>query len=182
MEESREKILTAFGKRLMLAIKTKGYTQKKFAKLMGVSENSIINYCKGRRAPRVPFLDKAGIALEVPLDWLVLGQTTHSQQLTANNQRRAIMQTFLDHVKDDIDFKHWQIQVEIAKLHIAHYLAKELGAHEYDAWKDADFLELKSAREDMIRQLKAEGLTKQEENGLLERIINLEAIIAQRPV
>lgn len=49
-----------------------GYTQEEVAKKMGVSKQTIINWEKGRIAPRIPQIDMLSRIYNMPQDYIFL--------------------------------------------------------------------------------------------------------------
>lgn len=65
--------LGGFPERLKEAIKNSPSTQKRIAKLSGISENTLVNYVQGRRVPDIEVASRLCYSLKISLHWLVFG-------------------------------------------------------------------------------------------------------------
>ena len=66
--------MPSLGERIRHAIKESGRTQKDVAKLVGIAENTLVNYIKGKRIPDAETVAKIGGLCGVSLDWLITGK------------------------------------------------------------------------------------------------------------
>lgn len=66
--------MDSFGGRVKARIYELGVTQREIAVRMGIAENTLVNYIKGRRLPDVSILRNMAQALECTADWLIFGE------------------------------------------------------------------------------------------------------------
>lgn len=80
-----------FCERLSELLKQKGYSQREFAELIGVTEVSMSRYLKGERMPKGPIVANMAKALHTTSDYL-LGQENDEQdpELVYYQTQRAI--------------------------------------------------------------------------------------------
>ena len=65
-----EKVSEAYKKRLVAAMKARGYSNHRLAKEAGISAQAIYGYIEGIRLPRLDYLMAISKTLGVSLDWL----------------------------------------------------------------------------------------------------------------
>ncbi|WP_089244775.1 helix-turn-helix transcriptional regulator [Rhodococcoides kyotonense] len=61
--------------RMRIAREEAGFEQGQLAELVGVSRNTISAAEKGRTAPRRILINAWAVACDVPVDWLITGET-----------------------------------------------------------------------------------------------------------
>ncbi len=70
---SEEQFMISFSRRLKSRRKAQGLTQRRLAKLVGVSESAVSHWENRTRVPSIPSVLGLARALEVSLGYLVVG-------------------------------------------------------------------------------------------------------------
>lgn len=148
MDEVSKKEL---GARLKIAIKNSGKTQKEIANLLGISENALVNYVKGKRVPDAILAYKIAQLCDIDLVWLFLGKESSSNNISDLNILK-------DQAKEQ--------EIEQLKQEIAN-LKKELKKIDHDIEKDIPHLQ---ALERRIKELELENSLLMEQIKLLKKI------------
>ena len=102
--------MQSLGDRIRQAIKQSNYTQKQIASLIGLSENSLVNYIKSKRIPDAITVTKIAQLCDVSVSWLLTGKGDMKREDSAEAG-----QTVNDIVED---LKAGKITVEYAKARI----------------------------------------------------------------
>lgn len=74
---------TEIGARIREAIKKKGFKQKFVAEKIGISEDSMVNYIKGRREISIDNVKKIAQLCDVPYEYLINGEPFHAKDAQA---------------------------------------------------------------------------------------------------
>ncbi len=74
------------GQRIKQLIDDCGYSQKKIAQLIGVSENALVHYLKGRRPINAELVAKIAEICDASVEWILLGKTEPESRLLPNKK------------------------------------------------------------------------------------------------
>lgn len=82
--------MNGFSKRLKIALKAAGYTQKKATEKLNLSKNALTNYVKGR-IPDTLILYKLSKLLDVSMEWLLDGEDYPSKNISLSSSNKNTM-------------------------------------------------------------------------------------------
>ncbi|SCY23321.1 Helix-turn-helix [Lachnospiraceae bacterium XPB1003] len=66
--------MDGFGKRVLLLLGEIGYSQREFAKMIGVSEGALSRYLRDEREPKMEVIASMATALNTTTDYLLSGK------------------------------------------------------------------------------------------------------------
>lgn len=84
--------------RLNTIIRSRGVSVAKVAELMGVSQSQLSSYRNAERDPSLPSLRRIASALQISLDWLILGDE-HPRELAARTKIGALADELNAHLE-----------------------------------------------------------------------------------
>ncbi|OGV08673.1 MAG: hypothetical protein A2499_04885 [Stygiobacter sp. RIFOXYC12_FULL_38_8] len=87
---------TEIGARIREAIKKKGFKQKFVAEKIGISEDSMVNYIKGRREISIDNVKKIAQLCDVPYEYLINGEPFHVKDAQAPYLPQSYLDSFTE--------------------------------------------------------------------------------------
>ena len=74
---------------------------------------------------------------------------------------------FFEEMRYDITIEYNRLRLQERKLIVAQYLHEHLGAHQIDAWRACEYLDFAGQKQRLLRRLRQQGLTQNEERTLV---------------